>query len=864
MGSSPPLDGARKKGLSPRSLARTTSWAEFTDYPENGITDIFPKENPALVPLTLDPQQVHVEDTTNSRGLRIDIKSVDSDSSPQSQPLDWNACKGTWAAPPTAFNNLEYDSGGIPLPSSERSVDTVTWESYFSTAAHSGIAYKPTRVAFSNTVVASTKSVLYFVTLGVSAASLDWVMDTLILLLLRLRSLLLTVSNMWEVDLGLWVAFSVIVGCMGVVWTTKVSPKAVGSGIPEMKAILSGDLGDEPGKYLQLRTLVSKVGGLVLSAGSGLSVGREGPFVHTSCIVALQLMKKIPLFHAYYDNPSLKRQGFYAACAVGISSTFAAPIGGLLFSIEVTSTFYLVANFWKSFVASVSGAIAVHLLNKVRQFFYPDTYAAGISNTDFTESSWSYTELPAFFLLGVICAGIAVAYKAFSKWARMATYNLTHDWAIPWSIVILACTAVLTFIPGDFSHYPFGKQLNDLFSSEPLGAEWTEHRLWDGNSIYFSLACIIVFRFLMTPLSTTLPIPAGSFIPSFVCGAAVGRVFGELMLAVFGGTINPGGYAVVGAASLVAGHSHTISSAVIAMEMTNQFIYSLPTLMAVLVCVGMSSSVNESGYDAILMAKRLPYLSLLPFESLYTRTAKDLMLTGQDLVYITQITTYEQLLLILKTHRFSRFPVVKDKENRLLLGSILRTDLLTLLQHLYRQKDLGSLQSDLMVSAREWRHHKVALRARRRCFDPRDDEGQQIDSPKSSKHRKRMSQVVDDMDYVEDDEAIRKLAILSGFVDLVASEFTHVDKSPLQIDVQTSMESVHILFEMMRSEFVFVTSCGALTGCISRKILHALYDFGVLKVRGSKKRRRRITQAKPQKHFPAVDDAPRVVEVAVA
>ena len=127
-----------------------------------------------------------------------------------------------------------------------------------------------------------------------------------------------------------------------------------------------------------------------------------------------------------------------------------------------------------------------------------------------------------------------------------------------------------------------------------------------------------------------------------------------------------------------------------------------------------------------------------------------------------------------------------------------------------------------------------------------------------------MSQVVDDMDYVEDDEAIRKLAILSGFVDLVASEFTHVDKSPLQIDVQTSMESVHILFEMMRSEFVFVTSCGALTGCISRKILHALYDFGVLKVRGSKKRRRRITQAKPQKHFPAVDDAPRVVEVAVA
>lgn len=38
-----------------------------------------------------------------------------------------------------------------------------------------------------------------------------------------------------------------------------------------------------------------------------------------------------------------------AAVAAGVTATFGAPIGGVLFSIEVTSTYYFVSNFWKTF-----------------------------------------------------------------------------------------------------------------------------------------------------------------------------------------------------------------------------------------------------------------------------------------------------------------------------------------------------------------------------------------------------------------------------------------------------------------------------------------------------------------------------------
>ena len=33
----------------------------------------------------------------------------------------------------------------------------------------------------------------------------------------------------------------------------------------------------------------------------------------------------------------------------------------MLFSVEVTSTYYLVANYWKSFIAAMAGSVACNL-----------------------------------------------------------------------------------------------------------------------------------------------------------------------------------------------------------------------------------------------------------------------------------------------------------------------------------------------------------------------------------------------------------------------------------------------------------------------------------------------------------------------
>ena len=48
-----------------------------------------------------------------------------------------------------------------------------------------------------------------------------------------------------------------------------------------------------------------------------------------------------------------------AACAVGVACCFGSPMGGVLFSIEVTAVFFAVRNYWRGFFSSVIGRATV-------------------------------------------------------------------------------------------------------------------------------------------------------------------------------------------------------------------------------------------------------------------------------------------------------------------------------------------------------------------------------------------------------------------------------------------------------------------------------------------------------------------------
>ena len=104
---------------------------------------------------------------------------------------------------------------------------------------------------------------------------------------------------------------------------------AAGSGIPEIKTILSGFVIPH---FLDLKVLVVKAVGAVFAVATGMCLGKEGPFVHISTCVAYLVGMCFP---KYRENGRKMRELLSAGCSSGLSVAFGAPIGGVLFSYEV-------------------------------------------------------------------------------------------------------------------------------------------------------------------------------------------------------------------------------------------------------------------------------------------------------------------------------------------------------------------------------------------------------------------------------------------------------------------------------------------------------------------------------------------------
>ena len=54
-------------------------------------------------------------------------------------------------------------------------------------------------------------------------------------------------------------------------------------------------------------------------------------------------LSKLQSFHNIYENESRSNEMLAAASAVGVACCFAAPVGGVLFSIEVTAVYFAVS-----------------------------------------------------------------------------------------------------------------------------------------------------------------------------------------------------------------------------------------------------------------------------------------------------------------------------------------------------------------------------------------------------------------------------------------------------------------------------------------------------------------------------------------
>ncbi|XP_055580059.1 chloride channel protein 2 isoform X4 [Falco cherrug] len=564
---------------------------------------------------------------------------------------------------------------------------------------------------------------VFLILLGLVMALVSWAMDFAIATCLQAQKWMYggLDTNMLLQYLA-WVTYPTVLITFSAGFTQILAPQAVGSGIPEMKTILRGVVLKE---YLTLKTFVAKVIGLTCALGSGMPLGKEGPFVHIASMCAALLSRFLSLFGGIYENEARNIEMLASACAVGVGCCFAAPIGGVLFSIEVTSTFFAVRNYWRGFFAATFSAFIFRVLavwNKDEE-----TITALFKTRFRLDFPFDLQELPAFAVIGIASGfgGALFVYlnrKIVQFMRRQKTINrflMKKRLLFPALVTLLIST--LTFPPGFgqfmagqltqkdtlvtlFDNQTWAKQgLSDEFEYLGILEAWRHPR----SNVFVTLVVFILMKFWMSALATTIPVPCGAFMPVFVIGAAFGRLVGESMAAWFPDGIHtdsntyrivPGGYAVVGAAALSGAVTHTVSTAVIVFELTGQISHILPVMIAVILANAVAQSLQPSLYDSIIRIKKLPYLPELGWghHEKYNVRVEDIMV--RDIRYVTLNCKYRDLQHVLHSTKMKSLPLVESAESMILLGSIERAQVGALLSHqLSPQRRLQALRQKMLA-----------------------------------------------------------------------------------------------------------------------------------------------------------------------
>jgi chloride channel protein, CIC family len=323
-------------------------------------------------------------------------------------------------------------------------------------------------------------------------------------------------------------------------------PLAAGSGIPHVEAVFRGDA--EPPLLI---LLPAKFIGGVLSIGSGLVLGREGPTVHMGAAIGAEAARRVRL------SESDVRMMQTAVGGAGLAVAFNAPIGGTMFALEeVTKSFRLqplIATLFAS--AAAVGCMRLILGNE------PDFFVVPVGSP---ELRW----LPVFVIFGLLTGCLGAVYNRLVLWFLDKVGGLRRIPAMAKAAVIGAIVGLAMFV------YPLAVGGGDTLTQVILG----------GHHVVLPVVVgYLVVRLVAGPLSYAAAVPGGLFAPLLAVGALWGVLFAGGVDAMWPGHVTaltvP--MALVGMAAFFGATVRApVTAIVVVIEMTATTAVAVPMLAA--------------------------------------------------------------------------------------------------------------------------------------------------------------------------------------------------------------------------------------------------------------------------------------------
>ncbi len=378
---------------------------------------------------------------------------------------------------------------------------------------------------------------------------------------------------------GWFVILVPVIGGIGVIWLIRnYAPEAKGHGVPEVMDAVYHRRGRMRGIVSLVKAFASAI-----TIGTGGSLGREGPIVMICSAFSSMI--------AQWLKMPMSQRNLMIACgaAGGIAATFNAPLGGILFSIEL-----LLLSVTRFTVVPVIIS-AVVAANIGRWLIGPDP-AFIIPTENLVVGADNPIILAIYFPFAALVGLVALAFIRGIYWSE--------EW---------------------FEHLPLGPYQRHMLGMLLLGLLFQFMYLNYGHyyvqGVGYATIQDLVTRSLTSPgfillilaakmLATMLTIGSGGsggvFSPSLFLGATVGGAFGYGLVALFPNIgVDPAAFALVGMASMVAATtSAPLTAAIMTYEMTLDYGVVLPVMVGVAVAYAVRHHFSEGDIYTIKLMRR--------------------------------------------------------------------------------------------------------------------------------------------------------------------------------------------------------------------------------------------------------------------
>jgi len=361
-----------------------------------------------------------------------------------------------------------------------------------------------------------------------------------------------------------WLVVPVSAMMVGIAFyiTHKFAPEASGSGIPEIEGAMEGM---RPVRWK--RVLPVKFFGGVLSLGSGMALGREGPSVQLGANIGRMISD-------FFRVSEIDGQALLAAgAAAGLAAAFNAPLAGIMFVIEEMRTQfkYSLSSTKSVFLSAVMATIVKRWLTNdqgailsVTRYTHPDLRALGL-----------------YLVLG-FCFGVVGV--TFNKMIIM-----TQD-----MFLFIHKNKRGRFVSvGLFLGAVFGG-LSIVYPDLAFSGLNIIPKIEHGHYLVGGLVFLFIFRVLATLLSFGSGVPGGVFAPTLALGSIFGMLFGLIAHWFFPGVVHdPGAFAIAGMGGLfVATVRAPITGILLVIEMTSNYQMILPLIVT---CLGATMVAHSLG-----------------------------------------------------------------------------------------------------------------------------------------------------------------------------------------------------------------------------------------------------------------------------